>query len=165
MPASFLESAPAHPAALLRLCFDLPGSIHHVAHLRKASRCYVESIGLAKADVDDLEMILGELSTNVVRHAKRGDHDDYHVSIEFTADRYIVHVIDQGMGFCPGDTPEPGTSRPDTLSETNEERIGGLGLVMIRAIADTVDIFPTDPHGTTVRAEKRIMTGCMVGGI
>lgn len=145
--------ATTDPAALLRLAFDLPGSVHHVIHLRKASRCYVESIGLSQEDADDLEVLLGELSTNVVRHAKDGG---YHVSLEFTADRYIVHVIDRGSGFSPDDAPAPGTLRPDTLSENNEERIGGLGLVMIRAIADTVDIYATDPHGTTVRAEKSI---------
>lgn len=70
MTQPFVEPAPADHTTLLRLAFDLPGSVTHVSHLRMASRCYVESVGLSKEDVDDLELLLGELSTNVVRHAE-----------------------------------------------------------------------------------------------
>jgi anti-sigma regulatory factor (Ser/Thr protein kinase) len=111
-------------------------------------------LGFCAQDADDLETLLGELSSNVVRHANA---EKYHVSVDFLEGRFIVTVIDKGVGFSIGDSV-PATLRPDTLPGRTGERIGGLGLVMVHSIADNVQIQPSVPQGTTVRAEKRMKT-------
>jgi anti-sigma regulatory factor (Ser/Thr protein kinase) len=143
------ESAPLP----LSLCFDLPPALSNIAHLRKTSRCLLESLGFSRESTDDVETLIGELSTNVVRHAHTGN-SPYQVSLKLYGDRIVVTVIDTGVGFVEEAVPEPGTTRSDTLQPHFGDRIGGLGLPLIHAIADHVEIQPTSPHGTTVRAEK-----------
>lgn len=87
---------------------------------------------LAEDTLADLKLALTEACSNSVRHAY--DEKGGHVSISFELrdDRLIVEVVDDGAGFEPeaagvnGDTAE--------LSE------GGLGISIIRSIADEVEI-------------------------
>lgn len=138
---------------ILRLSFDLPQAVSYIGHLRRTCRCFLEYLHIGDKDVDDIELILGELATNAVRHAK--GIDSYHVAIEFFDDHAVVIVSDNGINGFPPHLYPSGTARADTLSEMGEDRFGGWGLPLIYSIADQVEIMPTIPNGTTVRAEKR----------
>jgi anti-sigma regulatory factor (Ser/Thr protein kinase) len=139
----------------LCLSFDVPPALSNITHLRRTARCLLESMGFSREDTDDVETLIGELSTNVVRHAQT-DNGNYQVSLEFQEKCVIVTVVDQGAGFIEDAILPPGTVRPDTLLDDADDRFGGLGLPLIYALADHVEITPTEPHGTTVRAEKTI---------
>jgi serine/threonine-protein kinase RsbW len=79
----------------------------------------------------DLKLALTEACSNSVRHAY-GDNDGHvDISFELLDDRLIVEVADDGSGFEPGDTDANGDQE---LSE------GGLGIAIIRSIADEVEI-------------------------
>ena len=137
------------------LNFDLPETLPSVVYLRKKARAMIESLDVARHDADDLELILGELATNVVRHANGGD---YHVRIELHANHAVICVVDKGVGFSPDALSEPGSTRPDTLQDAFE-RIGGFGLPVVRSMADTVEIAanPANPAGgVSVRAAKTL---------
>lgn len=146
------EATEDHPFSLR---FDISSDLANITHLRKTSRCLLESMGLSRENTDDVETLIGELSTNVVRHAHM-QNNTYTVSLEFYEDRVIITVADQGVGFVEDAVLPPGTLRSDTLLNNQEERFGGMGLPLIHAIADYVEIQPNFPHGTTVRAEKTI---------
>ncbi|TML62401.1 MAG: ATP-binding protein, partial [Actinobacteria bacterium] len=75
---------------------------------------------------------LTEAASNSVRHAYGANADAGVVEIayELHPDRLVIEVTDDGGGFDP--TRAPG--QPDELSE------GGLGIAIIRAIADDVEI-------------------------
>src|SRR5438552_13382253 len=77
----------------------------------------------------DLKLALTEAASNSVRHAY-GDHSEGFVEIvyELHPDRLVIEVTDNGGGFDPG----AAEGSPDNLSE------GGLGIAIIRAIADEV---------------------------
>jgi len=80
----------------------------------------------------DLKLALTEAASNSVRHAY-GESQDVGVvaiSYELHPDRLVIEVTDEGEGFDPA-TP---AGHPDDLSE------GGLGIAIIRAIADEVEI-------------------------
>ena len=81
----------------------------------------------------DLKLALTEACSNSVRHAY--DENGGHVSISFELrnDRLIVEVADDGTGFVP-DTAERQNGDDAELSE------GGLGIAIIRSIADEVEI-------------------------
>ena len=87
---------------------------------------------LAEETLADLKLALTEACSNSVRHAY--DNDGGHVSISFELqdDRLIVEVADDGMGF------EPETSRSN--GDESELSEGGLGIAIIRSIADEVEI-------------------------
>jgi serine/threonine-protein kinase RsbW len=79
----------------------------------------------------DLKLALTEAASNSVRHAY-GDQDPgvVEISYELFSDRLVIEVIDEGEGFDPVAAQVTG----DELSE------GGLGIAIIRAIADEVEI-------------------------
>ena len=79
----------------------------------------------------DLKLALTEACSNSVRHAYGGGDGHVDISFELLEDRLIVEVADGGTGFEPDDVSANGG---DELSE------GGLGIAIIRSIADEVEI-------------------------
>jgi anti-sigma regulatory factor (Ser/Thr protein kinase) len=141
--------------AILRLALDLPEGKVYVAALRKTACCLLENIGVPKSNIEDIELILGELATNAVMHAAHHG-EGYRVELECYPDRVRLTIVDHGPGFSPHDLPLPGTVRPDPDSVSLSERFGGWGLPLVMHLADSMDIRPAVPHGTTVCVEKRL---------
>ncbi len=137
---------------ILSLAFDLPEAVQYIAHLRRTALCFLEGMGISRDDANDVELLLGELATNAVRHARGGS---YHVDLDFYEDRAVVTVLDNGVGFAQDQLPPPGVRPFDLLHPGGDQRIGGFGLPLVHSIADKVEIQPNLPHGTVVRAEKR----------
>jgi serine/threonine-protein kinase RsbW len=79
----------------------------------------------------DLKLALTEAASNSVRHAYGGaDVGVVQISYELFPDRLVIEVVDEGEGF----DPVAAEGNADELSE------GGLGIAIIRAIADEVEI-------------------------
>ena len=80
----------------------------------------------------DLKLALTEACSNSVRHAYADGDGHVEISFELREDRLVVEVADDGSGFEP-----EGVGREldgDDLAE------GGLGIAIIRSIADEVEI-------------------------
>jgi serine/threonine-protein kinase RsbW len=95
----------------------------------------------------DLKLALTEAASNSVRHAY-GEHVGVvEISYELLPDRLVIVVTDDGEGFDPAEA----AGRADELSE------GGLGIAIIRAIADEVEIgAQADGKGSRLRFEKAL---------
>jgi serine/threonine-protein kinase RsbW len=96
----------------------------------------------------DLKLALTEAASNSVRHAyAEANPGVVEISYELLPDRLVIEVVDEGNGFDPSSAEGP----PDELSE------GGLGIAIIRAIADEVEI-GTQAHGrgSRLRFEKAL---------
>ena len=96
----------------------------------------------------DLKLALTEAASNSVRHAY-GDQDPgvVEISYELFSDRLVIEVTDEGEGFDPVAADVTG----DELSE------GGLGIAIIRAIADEVEIgAQPGGKGSRLRFEKAL---------
>ena len=96
----------------------------------------------------DLKLALTEAASNSVRHAYAADDAGVvEISYELLPDRLVIEVIDDGDGFDPREAVGP----PDELSE------GGLGIAIIRAIADDVEIGKQPSgRGSRLRFEKEL---------
>jgi len=96
----------------------------------------------------DLKLALTEAASNSVRHAYGEDRVGVvEVSYELRPDRLVIVVTDEGEGFDPTEWAGP----PDELSE------GGLGIAIIRAIADEVEIgAQPGGKGSRLRFEKAL---------
>jgi serine/threonine-protein kinase RsbW len=97
----------------------------------------------------DLKLALTEAASNSVRHAYGADHDVgvVEISYQLFPDRLVIEVTDEGEGFDPAEAD----GRPDELSE------GGLGIAIIRAIADEVQIgAQPGGRGSRLRFEKAL---------
>jgi anti-sigma regulatory factor (Ser/Thr protein kinase) len=135
---------------IMRLKLDLPEDLSFTVLARHLSRTLLEHLEVTVQDVDDIEYVIGELANNAVKHA--GDAV-FTLELEFYADRAVMSVQDRGKGFTFAEVPPPGTARTDT---DGQERVGGWGIPLIMSLADHVQFFRGDPHGTTVRAEKAL---------
>lgn len=96
----------------------------------------------------DLKLALTEAASNSVRHAYTdGGVGRVDIAYEVLPDRLVIEVTDEGGGFDP--TPSRATS--GDLSE------GGLGIAIIRAIADAVEIGASpNGKGSRLRFEKAL---------
>jgi serine/threonine-protein kinase RsbW len=93
----------------------------------------------------DLKLALTEACTNSVRHAyENGREGNVEIVYELQPDRLVIEVGDEGSGFEPAETNGNG----DELEE------GGLGIEIIRALADEVEIGPREEGGSRLRFVK-----------
>jgi serine/threonine-protein kinase RsbW len=94
----------------------------------------------------DLKLALTEACTNSVRHAyENGREGNVEIVYELQPDRLVIEVGDEGGGFEP---IEDGNGHDGELEE------GGLGIEIIRALADEVEIGPREDGGSRLRFVK-----------
>lgn len=95
----------------------------------------------------DLKLALTEACTNSVRHAYDGGEGMVEILYELHEDRLVVEVTDSGEGFEYGDAH---SKEPDELTE------GGLGIAIIEALADELEIRDGEDGGSRLRFVKRL---------
>jgi serine/threonine-protein kinase RsbW len=93
----------------------------------------------------DLKLALTEACTNSVKHAYGEDGGSVDIVYELLADRLAVEVGDAGSGFDPA----RGASNGDDVLEE-----GGLGIEIIRALTDEVEIGAREGGGSRLRFVK-----------
>jgi serine/threonine-protein kinase RsbW len=95
----------------------------------------------------DLKLALTEACSNSVRHAYPGGDGLVEILFELHVDRVVIEVADNGAGF------DPGVGRAtDALTG------GGLGIAIISAIADELEIGARPSgQGSRLRFVKRLV--------
>ena len=115
------------------------------------SLCRLALSGLARVQpfedetLADLKLAITEAASNSVRHAYAGGGGVVEVLYRLDGDRLEVEVVDTGPGF----DFEPRDGNGDELSE------GGLGIAIIRAIADEFEL-SSNAGGSRLRFAKRL---------
>jgi serine/threonine-protein kinase RsbW len=100
---------------------------------------------LGEETLADLKLALTEACSNSVRHAYGDRQGAVEILYELHDDRLAIEVVDDGAGFGEGNAHEPG----DDLVE------GGLGIAIIRAIADEFELGPRNGgRGSRLRFVK-----------
>jgi serine/threonine-protein kinase RsbW len=104
---------------------------------------------LSEETLSDLKLAITEACSNSVRHAYAEGDGCVDIRYQLHADRLVIEVADNGEGFDPA---EPG-SEEDELVE------GGLGIAIIRSVADELEIGPgRDGRGSRLRFVKKLAT-------
>jgi serine/threonine-protein kinase RsbW len=97
--------------------------------------------------VADLKLALTEACTNSIRHAYRDGGGAVSVRIELTDDHLAVEVEDVGAGFVTPDPPAP----------RHDPRGTGMGLALIRALTDDLNVSRgPDGRGSLVRFRRGV---------
>jgi len=135
----------------MKITLEVPEDERLVPMIRQIGRTLLEHRNAAPRDIDDIEVVLGELCSNVLRHARSQD-GGYQVTLEHHGDQAVVTVTDHGAGL------KRDTVRPvgEACEEDGSERFGGFGLQIVESVADRVEYGLGDSQGTTVRAEKQL---------
>jgi serine/threonine-protein kinase RsbW len=88
--------------------------------------------------VADLKLALTEATSNSVRHAYGEREGSVEIAYELYGDRLVIEVNDDGAGFDPEEDAE--------LGDLENMTEGGLGIAIIRAIADEL-VLSRGPRG------------------
>lgn len=130
----------------VRLSF--PARAEYVALARLALTGLADIAGLPPELLADLKLALTEAVSNSVRHAYADGAGFVSVAYELSGTRLAVEVVDDGNGFDP--------ERPPQL-EGAELTEGGLGISIIRTIADELEIqSQSGARGSRLRFVKRL---------
>ncbi|WP_342750016.1 ATP-binding protein [Actinomadura mexicana] len=124
----------------------LPRDGASVPATRKLLDAALAALGVEGHIRDDIEMMLTEACTNVIKHAEHGA--DYTVRAMIQDRRCVIKVIDSGAGFDAARVP-----LPDPGAEN------GRGLMIMRALADDVRFASFPEDGALVALEKRLSYG------
>lgn len=123
------------------VALTIPARAEYVALCRLALTGLARARELEPEVVADLKLALTEACSNSVRHAYEEGRDGLvQISYHLDGDRIAVEVADDGAGF----DPEVLRRAEEDLDE------GGLGIAIIRAVTDELDIGP-NPGGAGSR--------------
>jgi len=129
---------------MIRLTWDLPAEAEHVRLCRRLVRTTLQHLNIGDREIAELELTIGELCSNVIRHARLSPDKTFLVELEIRDDAAEVSVTDMGIGFTPALTEEP------TPTDS-----GGLGLWLVEQLTDRLEFQRADGDGTVVRALRR----------
>jgi serine/threonine-protein kinase RsbW len=152
LPGNFFREGDTPPddfstgnTSMIRLTWDLPADSKHVRLCRILVRTALEHMNVNRREVEELELTIGELCSNVVRHAEMAPGKSYQVELELLDEAAFITITDKGIGFEPELTEEP------TPTES-----GGLGLWLVGQLMDKLEFGKRDGKGTVVHAERRL---------
>jgi serine/threonine-protein kinase RsbW len=129
----------------------IPAKAEYITLVRLALSGLSQSRQLPDEILGDLKLAVTEACSNSVRHAYReGREGSVEVVYELHADRLVVEVSDEGEGFTVSER-EPELGDDGALPE------GGLGIAIIRELADELELGPGDGgQGSRLRFVKFI---------
>ncbi|MGB2953154.1 MAG: ATP-binding protein [Gaiellaceae bacterium] len=123
----------------------MPAKAEYITLGRLALSALARVRPLPDETLSDLKLALTEACTNSVRHAYRdGRRGMVEIVYRLEPDRLEVEVKDDGEGF----TPENLELEEGGLSE------GGLGIAIIRAIVDELEVGKGEGGGSRLRFVK-----------
>ncbi len=133
----------------------LPNRPEFVAVARLTVAAVACRMGFDVSDIEDIKVAVGEACTNAIEHGVPAEHSTEMITISCAveAEALAISVHDPGVGFDPGAAgASPHAAGTATLTE------GGLGLLLIEALMDDVDVSSTPEDGTRVRMVKHRRT-------
>lgn len=125
--------------------FVIPNDVHAV---RKPEAVILEKLHRYHYSNDSIfaiRLAFQEAIVNAVRHGNGSDPNKrITVEISVDADRAIIQIEDEGMGYRPADVPDP--TSPDRIRLPS-----GRGIMLIRAYMSRVDF---NERGNRIRMVK-----------
>jgi serine/threonine-protein kinase RsbW len=121
------EQAQSHAGEGRSVRLRIPAKPEYITLVRLALSGLSRLRPLDEETLGDLKLAVTEACSNSVRHGYgNGRSGTVEISYELQPDRLVVEVADDGPGF----DPELARRRDEELNE------GGLGIAIIRAVAD-----------------------------
>jgi serine/threonine-protein kinase RsbW len=130
---------------MIKVAWDLPAEAAYLSLTRRLIRSLLEYVDADQSDIREVEVILGEICTNVVRHAYTDPGNHYRVELELKGPCLTFTVTDVGRGF----------DRSVTISPRFTEQ-GGMGLWIAQQLADWIELRVEEGVGTVVKGERSV---------
>ena len=133
-------------------------------HLEMTLETQVESVNLAEEmclrvaeaagfGEDDCYRIGMSVREGVINAFHYGNEErpekKIHLAVDLTAEKMIIHVLDEGIGFKLADVPDP-------LAEENLLSTYGRGIFLMRAFMDEFDVVSGKTGGAEIVMSKKL---------
>ncbi len=134
-----------HPDDVDIVELRVPSKAEWVALARLSVAAVASRLHFSIDEIEDIKLAVAEACTNAIQHAQ--DSAYIEIKCEALNEGLRINVRDYGRG-----------TRPETIRSRNieEERVGGLGVFLIRSLMDdvTYDVHPD--NGTQLVMLKRL---------
>lgn len=135
-----------HPhGALGTVELRIPCKAEWVAVARLAVAAVANRLNFSIEDIEDVKLAVAEACTNCIQHSEGSDQ--IQITCETGPEGLTVRVRDFGRG------PRPQKAAP---SVSDEPRVGGLGVFLIRSLMDSVDYDVHPENGTNLVMTKKV---------
>ncbi|GKU76302.1 anti-sigma B factor RsbW [Paenibacillus sp. L3-i20] len=132
----------------------IPAKADYLDIVRSALYGVAVKCGFSFEDIEDMKVAITEACTNAILHAYEGSTNSGSVDISFmwNGEALMITVRDYGRSY----EYNPGKQRSSTLhyKPLNEVTAGGLGIFMMQALMDDVEV--CIENGTEVVLTKRM---------
>ena len=133
------------------LKLTLPSRISALGDLEQAVEAFGEEQDWSPPLLFQIQLSLEELASNVVRHGYGVDGHEFDVSVYSDRDRVTVEIVDSAPAYNPlTDAPEP-----DLGAALDDRQIGGLGVFLVRDVADEMHYSREDGKNRIVIVKRR----------
>ena len=127
---------------------SIPARAEYITLCRLALTGLARLRPISEEMLADLKLALTEATSNSVRHAYGEDGGRVEIAYQLFGDRLVIEVNDEGEGFEPGENPD--------LRDLENLTEGGLGIAIIRSLADELEIEPGEGRGSRLRFVKHL---------
>jgi serine/threonine-protein kinase RsbW len=127
----------------------IPCKPEYVGTVRLTVSSVANRIGFDIDAIEDMKIAVSEACTNIISHSNLNPEDFYNVICTTSDDKIEITIEDEGSGFDIIQYHEPDE---DEMSES------GLGLYIIRALMDEVNVESEVGNGTRYRMIKYKVT-------
>ena len=130
-----LRYTPREDVAILDEHITLQNDIHQVPRLNEFIDSVAQQLGLDKTLQQQLKLAVEEAVVNVMQYAyPLGTTGDIDVNAQCDGERLKFVISDQGKAFDPTQT-----AKADTSLSVEERPIGGLGILLVRELMDSIN--------------------------
>ena len=127
------------------LRFSVHGKTEYVSMIRLAVSSAANTAGFNIEEIDDIKIAVSEACTNVVCHGQLNENDVYEVICNIGENEFFISVEDKAGGYDVDEYKKP---------SIDELKPGGMGLYIIQALMDKVDIVSQVGQGTKIEMIK-----------
>ena len=124
-----------------------------LARVRQFIREEAARAGAGQVQIDDLVQAVDESVCNSIVHGYKGSPGAVEVEVARNSSSIVVHLRDQAPPFDPTTVPAPDVTKP-----LDEQRMGGLGVLLARELTDSIAYRHTR-RGNELTLTKRIGGG------
>ena len=131
---------------------NLPNEIGYERIAMECSASFARIVGFVPERIEDLKTVVSEACLNAMEHGNKGAPDArVIVTMNYKENAIIVSVIDEGTGV------DKIPAEPDIKKKIEKlETPRGLGIFLIKQLADQVDLTQMTKNGHVIRMVIRM---------
>lgn len=133
----------------------LPAQAEYLDIVRLTLYSFATKAGFSYEEIEDMKVAVSEACNNAILHAyDENEPGMIDLRLENDGERLLITVKDHGQSFVY--TEEAGIDIPTQQEEISELSVGGLGIFLMEALMDEVQVRTGSGSGTEILLSKRL---------